>query len=708
MKQTPTISLLTDVSRHNTPLQFPGTTQAGADRMVPEEISGRVTGLPVCQPNRHETPVLGPHETLGRRAETAARGRSVSAVAPTLELAHSEADHHAAQAEAAVCQQFADLLQASYSGRMAAQIVSRSASWWSGADSLYQRWLREGHAGLLPVRQADPGAANCSDLTAWIESLGWFIPAARFFNGIINCTRDSGSIPEAIRRTIYLPDLNPCWKQADIRRFLSVIKCAQIPACPDALRQTIQERQDHGQPLVPDRIARQLNITKAQTRFNRNPTNAALDYMNAAGCSRFTRHSGTAVPLRAGQRLQPDDGTINFCVTVPWGFPTDKVSKKYGVMVGRFQLLLMVDALTLCIMARSFVVRPRSSYRQEDALGLYNIFMAQHGIPDEIWHEGHVWNSGRVKDCLDLLQVRRQLLHSPHTKAAVEGRFSKLWTVLSGLTGGQIGRYRGEMERENQLLTSVKDGHTDPHKVFPPIALALPAIDQAITEANATLVQTDVGSWIPAQLCAEQLAETPLRPFDSAQEWMFSPYCLERTITSGFNATLPLFEDFSVPFTFSSEWMPNYKGARAKCYFNPYGSQWGTVVLAESYNHQKPGTILGLAKQTNDIAEYARLNLGLGHGPDDSGRVIRQRQAAAMHSHRKAIIGTGRGRSVVEARDGAGQASATLTVDGAPGTGQPGTSNLPPTTRHEDRSLFRPISAQMSTLPTDNPAYDDF
>ena len=95
-------------------------------------------------------------------------------------------------------------------------------------------------------------------------------------------------------------------------------------------------------------------------------------------------------------------------------------------------------------------------------LSLGHYFLHAGLAPEEIWHEGGVWNSGRVKDCLDLLQIRRQRVHSPHAKAAVEGRFNKLWTVLSVHTAGQIGRFRGAREQEDALLESCRGGHTDP------------------------------------------------------------------------------------------------------------------------------------------------------------------------------------------------------------------------------------------------------
>ena len=634
-----------------------------ADGKVPAESAGRVGERVFDQGARqvpHETPVLTDHglpvapapsasdfnAKPQRRGEDGKNGR------------YGVDELRLAEERAAVCRQYERMKAEGLGMGQAARALGKSSAWFSGPDSPYGFWKRLGIAGLREGKQkAENRKQKCGGLAERIRGLGWFISAARYFNFNINRTVDSGSVPEAVRRTISLPVLPIGWSHGDKAKFLRVLKLGETPICPAELREQILARDKAGKPLVPPSIAREIVINRNLVRYARNGTDGALRMMNASGCSRFSRFTGEYEPLRCGQRMQPDDGSINFCVCVPWKFPTDTVSRKYGVMVGRFQLLLLVDALSLGIRARSFVVRPRSSYRQEDALHLYNIFMRQHGVPEEIWHEGHVWNSGRVKDCLDLLKVRRQLVHSPHNKAAVEGRFNKLWTVLSGLTGGQIGRFRGEMERENELLTSCRSGALDPRNVFPSISTALACIDQAIREANATPVRTAVGSWVPDELWAEQLGAQPLRKLDAETEWMFSPYCLDRKLNNGFNAKLPLFEDFSVPFCFAADWMPRYHGARARCYFDPYGDRFGTVVLAESWYGEKSGTVLGIAKQTNDIGEYARLMLGVGHGPDDSGRVIRQRQASAMRSDRRAIAGGGKEERRVTERDGIDQAA---------------------------------------------------
>lgn len=615
---------------------------------APTEANG------VAQPTGTAAPGAPPLFPAARPQDRSQKSEGRSQI--TSEKAAFEAER-----KAGLVAQYQALRRQGFGLNQAAHALGVSPARFSGVASWLARQERDGIAGLAPKVRA-PRASS-------FEVPAWFVPAAQFFYLLSNRTFDRGSVPEAVRRVISLPACAPQLRTRLAKVLAeSKVQCPKsevqsqwtpsgLPICPTELRETILRRQHAGQTLVPDSIARRIAVDRAIVRFSRNPTNTSLDLINSAGCSKFRRENGEYIPLRCGDRMQPDDGSINFCCWVPWGFPTDHCSRKFGVLVGRWQLLLFVDALSLSIRARSFVARPRSSYRTEDALHLYNIFMREHGIPKEIWHEGHVWNAGRVKDCLDLLQVRRQLVYSPHTKAAVEGRFNKLWTVMSTLSGGQIGRYRGEMERENEILTSCRGGHTDPRRVFPSFNEALSIIDQSIAEANATPVDTDVGHFVPDELWTEHLAATPLRKLDGESSWMFWPTCETRVVGgSGLSVGVPMFEDFTVPFTFAASWMPRFKGNRIKIYFDPWaeGRCHAVCVLAEPANHCAAGEILGTARQTNDIGSHAREMLGFGDGPDDTGRKMKQAQSQALRSARRAIVPNGRGAAVVEHRDGMG------------------------------------------------------
>ncbi len=481
----------------------------------------------------------------------------------------------------------------------------------------------------------------------------WFVPAAEFFWDKSNRNKFSGSIPEAIYRTITLPYLPEGWHEPRRRDFLAHIGCAQPPTCPKSLADLITQRQIAGQPIVPERIAQRIRAYKVAVIAERNLRNAELDYLSAPGFSRMLDHK----PIRPGQVIEPDDGSINFCVCVPWEFPSNAESVvRYGCLVGRFQLLLMVDACSWFITAFSYVMRPLGTFRQEDVLKLYQTHILEHGKPEFIRHEGGTFNANRVLDCLRLNGIQSWPVSSPHAKAAVEGTFNRLWTKLSVLSDGQIGRFRGEMARENDLLMACRRGSQDPRKVFPDLATALKCIQRAIAECNKTTIDTEIGRWIPEKVWKARL-NTANEPVEDP--WKFAPYMREWTV-KGYNigGDVRFFEDLSIPFDFQATWLGKFHGEKVRIYFDPFADAQcsATVVLVSDFNGHKAGDVLGEAQQIGGYAQYARQLFGWGSGPDDAGIRQRQMNAKSMKRVVRAVLPEGKpGAALVESQDGLGR-----------------------------------------------------
>src|ERR1700693_806054 len=53
---------------------------------------------------------------------------------------------------------------------------------------------------------------------------------------------------------------------------------------------------------------------------------------------------GDEIPLRAGTIFEADDGQFNFYAWIPWPTGGDRCSDRFGVRLGRWQLLAVVDA----------------------------------------------------------------------------------------------------------------------------------------------------------------------------------------------------------------------------------------------------------------------------------------------------------------------------------------------------------------------------
>ena len=571
----------------------------------------------------------------------------------------SRSDWEAAQARALVCEQYLDLMKhPGMSCRSAARLLGKSVSNFSGVDSPLARFERGGVAALLPERRGHCGRKREFDLPAW------FVPAARYFWTLSNRTWRDGSVPEAIRRVISLPHLPVGWTQLTRQNFLRALGETEVPQCPPELRERILARQSAGQPLVPETVARQIRASAAAVVMRRNARNFSLDWQDSPGTQmrRINPVTGDREWYQAGDVVEADDATINFPVCVPWEIRGDKCSEKFGVRVSRFQWLVAIDRSSRFVPAFSYTARPRSSYRGEDVLGLMHLVTAHHGIPREWLFERGVWKSKLVTTAAERMGARLHTVFSPHTKPFIEGLFSQLWTKLSvHFPGAHVGRSQGEEREAALLFEACKAGEKDPRRCFPPLTTALAAMLETITERNSTPVNSSqYGLWVPEDRWEADLAANPIRRLDPASAWLFSP-CVRRWTVRGFQVggRVRVFEDLSVPYDFTAPELRHFDGAQVDCYFDPVAPQCvATVVLAETHHGQSAGQVIGVARQINDVAGYARLVNEWADDPATIGLTERQRNAAAVRRELRAILPRGRrGASVSEVRDGLSQST---------------------------------------------------
>jgi hypothetical protein len=270
-----------------------------------------------------------------------------------------------------------------------------------------------------------------------------------------NRTESDGSVQEAVRIARRSGDLSP------------------------QLIDEVNRREAAGLPLLPKSLHQQIALPPVAYHQHRNPTDADLDYLCAPGTMMWVEDEltgGQRIPVRAGDILEADDATINFPVCVPWPIGGCKVSDRWGVKVGRFQWLVAIDVASRFIPGFSYTARPRGSYRAEDIVSLLlNLFRA-HGVWRRCRFERGVFESDLVTSLLENLGIIHKPVWSPHQKPFIEGLFNTLWTKLS-LMPGQVGRFMGEMEEGNALLTKCLSGSTDPRRHFP-------MIDQALSRCN--------------------------------------------------------------------------------------------------------------------------------------------------------------------------------------------------------------------------------
>ena len=500
---------------------------------------------------------------------------------------------------------------------------------------------------------------------------------------------------------------------------MKAIGLAEPPVSWRSLREELLGREHAGGSLVPARIARQITVSAAVVRQHRNPREAALDLFSAGGSMFFFNDpiTGQRRPPKPGEVIEADDATINFPVCVPWELGGDPCSDRYGVKVGRFQWLVAVDAARRYVTAWTYVMRPRSSYRGEDALALMRVHCRQHGIP-LVWRfEQGVWRCNAVRHAVEAMGSHLQTVWSPHQKPFIEGLFNTLWTKLSvHFPGADVGRFRGESEAASRLLAACQTGHQDPRRHFPMLETALAAFDEVIQEKNQTVVQSDIGRWIPVEAWKAYFEGKPVRQLDPDAEWMFFPYSRDWTVSGAqVGGKVRIFEDLAIPFDFASSWLVHYKGARVRCHFDPAAPDCNAaIVLLDNFNGRKAGAFLGTAKQVNSIASYARLVLGRSMDPRDAGRVARQQAATALRRELRGVVPSGRGFRDYEER---GVVSSGWPNDGTPPPPVelvPDDSALPSSTellllsyrgRGKIARLARPIREQVNTWLLDGVPY---
>ena len=501
-------------------------------------------------------------------------------------------------------------------------------------------------------REENKGAAT-GELTQQILALSWFVPAIEFFYLLTNRTEKSGSIPEAIRRVISLPNLPGGWKEPYKKRLLKKIGLKIVPTCPDELREEITARLNSGRLPIPEKLRSQIiNKVRSLVSAYRRPHETELNTLQCPGTMMISRRNGRQEFVRAGDVLEADDGSINFPVCIPWTSPNGGLitetpcSAKFGVIVGRFQWLRSIDVATRFRPGWAFVARSRGSYRGADVLTLLNGLTRQHGAWEEYRFERGVFECDLVKRAVELLGSHLHTVRSPHAKPFIEGGFNQDWTKLSvHFPQCDIGRFRGDTEAASKLVQSCRAGHNDPQKFFPMMADAMRAFEEITQEENQALVKSrNSGQWIPQERWQRETGENPLRCLDESRMFAFAPYAKEWTVKGMLGGgRVPIFENVSVPFDFSAPWLHEFSGAKLRVHFDAMAHKCeATPVLLQAWNGHSTGEVLRPIQQVNETTGYIRTILGWGDDIATRGLKARQQAGAAMRREVRTVMPGGR------------------------------------------------------------------
>jgi hypothetical protein len=357
---------------------------------------------------------------------------------------------------------------------------------------------------------------------------------------------------------------------------------------------------------LPKSLRDAMFVAPDVIKHHRSPTEERLGGIYCPGQLRMARDEAADTPRRLtpGERQSWDDATINFCVVVPWPWGGCKTSDRFGVRIGRFQLLAGIDDASDYCPGFSYVCRPMGSYRAEDSTAAMFRVWEKSYVPRSVMLEGGVWQAHRSLNFYNQLGVQ---IHSakgrPHMKL-IESYWNRLWTVMSLMTHGQVGRFRGEMERETDQLMKCQAG-ADPREFFPSLEETLCIIQKSINYLNAEEAGSKkYGKWIPQEMHNAWMAQHAPMHIEPGLAWTIAPEIHTRKVLSGMvkiKTESPL--GFPFPYHFATNDLNEYDGKKVTVYFDPHAHPLtATIALADEHAGVKPGTIISNAAACLDDA----------------------------------------------------------------------------------------------------------
>jgi hypothetical protein len=441
-----------------------------------------------------------------------------------------------------------------------------------------------------------------------------------------------------------------------------LVAASEDPRVTEQFRQVVLRRNSRTLPPSWERLLDTPSSVLAHQRDHSSPISA---YISTPRGLHFVDAAGVEKPLRAGSLFESDDGTVNFPVVVPWPYGGDPCSDKFGVKVGRFQLLPIVDVRTRFCPFWQFVIRSKGSYRGEDIVALFGATFSEVGMPEALRLERGSWESNIVRDALQLAGVPSVPAWHSKQKNAVENFFDRLWTPLS-LAPGDVGRFRGENAENTALLAQCEAGRRDPREHFLTVEQAAEQIGRSVAFINSEPVECRAwGRWVPQALFASQTAEQPLPILHQNLRVFFARECREWTVRKGAVGGTVETPSLRFPVWFQHESLWEFEGCRVRCHFDPFEPDVrGTIVLLDAWRSYQPGHVIAVGVSALDLPPQAVL--AADWKDDDATRSLATRKAMAKAVRTESWSWRGGRRS--EARDGFGN-TAVVTDGVRPASG---------------------------------------
>jgi hypothetical protein len=425
---------------------------------------------------------------------------------------------------------------------------------------------------------------------------------------------------------------------------------------------------------IPRSIRNQVEVASAVREYAKSEKRTRTNFFVNPRTLTFLDAMGEERPLRVGDLSERDDMSNNFIGWVEWPWGGDACSDRFGVRVFRGQNLMQIDVRSLFFQSFCFLVRMRDSYRADDIWQWVGHSYRDHFVPaiGERWERG-IWASNKLRGVAiepghtsnderlgGIASLGRRVIESqsPTTKI-IENRFNFFQTVCATIPG-QIGRRRGEMERENKLWTECREGRRNPREHFLSFTELAEQIEKKLHYVNHEPVEGELYHGVPAEMYARGLAERgdEMKPLAPEQGYLFSRNRHETTCNKGHarvRYTRP--EGGRGGWWFYHPELFRWQGEQVAVYFDRECVSAGATVVP-----LRPGVKNAAPLHCELIDGCPQFTLGREELAPEMADALGRKKAFmdAVRSDYRAIFPDGRKRArVASIQDGAGQ-SATV------------------------------------------------
>ncbi len=211
--------------------------------------------------------------------------------------------------------------------------------------------------------------------------------------------RETTLTPEQAKRYMQLVHLANVNRDAGSASMAWRVLCEEHPSIDWDWKELASK---HQLPAVARELARKANALVALHRQGERGLTSKGAY-SPGGLRNDAMHATRRAI--AGERASWDDATVNFGVVIPWTYGGCKLSEKYGVKLGRFQLLLVHDEATSYVPAWSHVIRESQAYRGTDVAEAVMRVSRDVCLWENLVLEGGVWQGRRMQRVMEGMRM---------------------------------------------------------------------------------------------------------------------------------------------------------------------------------------------------------------------------------------------------------------------------------------------------------------